>query len=116
MTYIGRVVGIHPSRHDVSLEMGELHTFYILYPESGAHYNPFQCVLGRENAGDTLKQLDFKVEFVWADSALEIAPNGDKKYTIAQASLVQFGDVTLNNQNYCYDSYFVKFRTGDRSS
>lgn len=99
----------------MSLDLGEFHTFYILYPDSGKRYNPFVCVLGRENAGDTLAPLDFKVEFVWADSAVEIAPNSDKKYTIAQTSLVQFGDITLNNQNYCYDSYFVKYRQGDLS-
>ena len=116
MTYIGRVVGIHPSRHDVSLNLGEVHTFYILYPESGSHYSPFQCVLGREKAGDTLTPLDYKIEFVWADSAVEIAPVQNKQYTFGQTSLVQFGDVTLNNQNYCYDSYFVKYRTGNLNS
>ncbi len=100
----------------MSLELGEFHTLYVLYPDSGRHYNPFVCALGRETAGATLSQLDFDVEFVWADSALSISPSDQKNYLVSQVSLVQFGDVTLNNQNYCYDTYFVKYRTGDLGS
>ena len=113
LNYINQKVGIHSSRYNMDLNMGQLHSLYIIYPPANSHYNVFGCVLGRDTASSTLTPMsDWSIEFVWADLAMEFGFR-NAKATTSKVSLVQFGDFTLNNQNYCYDNYFVKYRIGD---